>query len=132
MAAAEKIALRPALPADAPVLAELFRASVEQPADKRTPHILIRHFAAQALLVCASSGSIVLSQIDAKALNSNSRTIFDPPRRDFLRKHINVPHENVTKFPAWREYLSLNVLGFPPEPVYIEAWPEEVPQPKAA
>jgi putative acetyltransferase len=30
MAAAEKIALRPALPADAPVLAEIFRASVEE------------------------------------------------------------------------------------------------------
>jgi putative acetyltransferase len=30
MAAVEKIALRPALPADAPVLAEIFRASVEQ------------------------------------------------------------------------------------------------------
>ena len=30
MPAAEKIALRPALPADAPVLAEIFRASVEE------------------------------------------------------------------------------------------------------
>jgi putative acetyltransferase len=30
MSAVEKIALRPALPADAPVLAELFRASVEE------------------------------------------------------------------------------------------------------
>jgi hypothetical protein len=23
------------------------------------------------------------------------------------------------------------VLGFPPEPVYIENWPAEIPQPKA-
>ncbi len=30
MPAVEKIALRPALPADAPVLAEIFRASVEE------------------------------------------------------------------------------------------------------
>jgi hypothetical protein len=42
-----------------------------------------------------------------------------------------VPIENVKKFPAWREYLYLNVLGFPPEPVYIENWPAEIPQPKA-
>jgi hypothetical protein len=34
-------------------------------------------------------------------------------------------------FPAWREYLYLNVLGFPPEPVYIENRPAEIPQPKA-
>jgi hypothetical protein len=73
-----------------------------------------------------------IAEIDAKALNSNSRTVFDPPRRDFLRKHFNVPVENVRKFPDWREYLYLNVLGFPSEPVFIAAWPEEIPQPKAA
>jgi hypothetical protein len=38
--------------------------------------------------------------------------------------------ENMQKFPEWREYLYLNVLGFPPEPVYIENWPQEIPQPK--
>src|SRR6266496_4259460 len=73
-----------------------------------------------------------IAEIDAEALNSRPRTVFDPPRRDFLRKHFNVPVENVRKFPDWREYLYLNVLGFPPEPVFIEAWPEEIPQPKAA
>jgi len=73
-----------------------------------------------------------IAEIDAKALNSGSRTIFDPPRREFLRKYFNVPLENVRKFHEWREYLYLNVLGFPPEPVYIENWPEEIPQPKAA
>lgn len=36
--------------------------------DNSTPHVLMRHFAAQALLVCASSGSTVLSEIDAKVL----------------------------------------------------------------
>jgi hypothetical protein len=64
-------------------------------------------------------------------LSSRPRTIFDPPRREFLRKYFNVPLENVRKFPAWREYLYLNVLGFPPEPVYIENRPAEIPQPKA-
>jgi hypothetical protein len=73
-----------------------------------------------------------IAEIDARALNSSSRTIFDPPRREFLRKYFNVPLENVGKFPEWREYLYLNVLGFPPEPVFIETWPEEIPQPKAA
>ena len=73
-----------------------------------------------------------IGEIDAKALNSGSRVIFDPPRREFLRKHFSAPIENVVKFPAWREYLYLNVLGFPPEPVVIETWPEEIPQPRAA
>ena len=72
-----------------------------------------------------------IGEIENQALNSRPRTGFDPPRREFLRKYFNVPVENVRKFPAWREYLYLNVLGFPPEPVYIENWPAEIPQPKA-
>jgi hypothetical protein len=72
-----------------------------------------------------------IAEIDAKALNSRPRTVFDPPRREFLRKYFNVPLENVRKFPEWREYLYLNVLGFSPEPVHIENWPPEIPQPKA-
>jgi hypothetical protein len=54
--------------------------------------------------------------------------VFDPPRRDFLRKHFDVPLDNVRWFFRWREYLYLNVLGFPPEPVHIENWPKEIPQ----
>ncbi|MGH7845872.1 MAG: hypothetical protein ACREQW_11980 [Candidatus Binatia bacterium] len=73
-----------------------------------------------------------IAEIDDKALNSCSRTIFDPARREFLRKYFNVPLDNVRKFPEWREYLYLNVLGFPPEPVFIRNWPDEIPQPKAA
>jgi len=73
-----------------------------------------------------------IAEIDAQALNSCSRTVFDPARRNFLRKYFNVPLDNVQKFPEWREYLYLNVLGFPPEPVIIRNWPEEIPQPKAA
>ena len=57
-----------------------------------------------------------IAEIDAKALNSRPRTVFDPPRRQFLRKYFNVPLENVRKFPEWREYLYLNVLGFPLSP----------------
>ena len=47
-------------------------------------------------------------------------------------QNFDVTIENVRKFHEWREYLYLNVLGFPPEPVFIRAWPEEIPQPKAA
>lgn len=72
-----------------------------------------------------------VAEIDAAALNSRSRTIFDPPRREFLREYFQTTFENVTKFPEWREYLYLNVLGFPPEPVYIKNWPPEIPQPGA-
>jgi hypothetical protein len=70
-----------------------------------------------------------IGEIDAAALNSGSRITFDPPRRDFLQQYFDVPVENVTKFHEWREYLYLNVLGFPPEPVQIKTWPKEVPQP---
>ncbi len=73
-----------------------------------------------------------IAEIDAAALNSRSRTIFDPPRREFLRKYFNTTFENVVKFHEWREYLYLNVLGFPPEPVYIKNWPAEIPQPSPA
>jgi len=73
-----------------------------------------------------------IAEIDSFALNHRSRTVFDPPTREFLKKYFSVTTENVSKFPAWREYLYLNVLGFPPEPVVIANWPEEVPQPKAA
>ncbi|MDE3242553.1 MAG: transcriptional regulator, partial [Nitrospirota bacterium] len=44
--------------------------------DKSTPHVLMRHFASQALLVCASSGSIVLSEADAKALKKVNESPF--------------------------------------------------------
>ena len=73
-----------------------------------------------------------IAEIDAKALNSRSRAVFDPPMREFLRKHFDGTIENVRKFHEWREYLYLSVLGFPPEPVLIRDWPEEIPQPKAA
>lgn len=73
-----------------------------------------------------------IGEIDAEALNSRSRTIFDPGRREFLRKYFNTTFENVAKFYAWREYLYLNVLGFPPEPLFIKNWPAEVPQPQLA
>ncbi len=70
-----------------------------------------------------------IAGIDSKALNNRCRTIFDPPRREFLRRHFNVPVDNAQKFHEWREYLYLNVLGLSPEPVYIENWPKEIPQP---
>jgi hypothetical protein len=38
--------------------------------DKSRPHILLRHFAAQTLLSCSCGGSIVLSEVDAKALRA--------------------------------------------------------------
>jgi hypothetical protein len=46
-----------------------------------------------------------------------------------LLKHFQVPVENVGRFSEWREYFYLNVLGFPPAPVYIKTWPSGVPRP---
>ena len=44
--------------------------------DNKTPHVLMRDFAAQALLVCARSGSIVLSETDAMALKNVNESPF--------------------------------------------------------
>jgi hypothetical protein len=73
-----------------------------------------------------------VAEIDAQALNARSRTIFDPPRREFLRKYFNVPFENAARFFEWRAYLYENVLGWEAEPVTISNWPQEVPLPVAA
>ena len=73
-----------------------------------------------------------VAEIDAASLNARSRAVFDPPRREFLRKYFDVPLDNVTKFFEWRRYLYLNVLGWEPEPVSIRTWPESVPVPMAA
>ncbi len=73
-----------------------------------------------------------IAEIDATSLNSRSRTIFDPPRREFLRKYFDVPFENASKFFEWRKYLYENVLGWSPEPVSIKNWPAEVAVPAAA
>lgn len=70
-----------------------------------------------------------IAEIDAEALNSRSRTVFDPPRREFLKKYFNTTCENAARFLEWRDYLYLNVLGFAAEPVHIKNWPAEVPQP---
>jgi hypothetical protein len=44
--------------------------------DKDYPHILMRHFAAQALLVCSDSGSVKLSKADAKVLRNINQSPF--------------------------------------------------------
>jgi len=44
--------------------------------DKSMPHVLLRHFAAQALLACESGGGVVLSEADAKALKTINESPF--------------------------------------------------------
>jgi hypothetical protein len=44
--------------------------------DKNVPHVLLRHFAAQALLVCASSGSNIVSEAEVKALKTVNESPF--------------------------------------------------------
>jgi len=73
-----------------------------------------------------------IAAIDAQSLNSRSRAVFDPPMREFLRKYFDGTIENVSKFHEWRTYLYTSVLGFPPEPLTIKDWPEEIPQSQAA
>lgn len=42
--------------------------------DNDVPHVLSRHFAAQALQTCADSGSITLSEVEAKALKAVNKS----------------------------------------------------------
>jgi hypothetical protein len=44
--------------------------------DNSSPHVLLRHFAMQALLACASSGSIVLSEDDLKTLKKVNESLY--------------------------------------------------------
>jgi|CXWL01.1.fsa_nt_gi hypothetical protein len=44
--------------------------------DKNMPHILLRHFAAQALLACESGGGVVLSEAEVKALKAVNESPF--------------------------------------------------------
>jgi hypothetical protein len=57
--------------------------------DKSTPHVLLRHFAAQALLACASGGSIVLSEADVKALKTVNESSFPKKKtKEYPRESI--------------------------------------------
>ena len=44
--------------------------------DKNVPHVLLHHFAVQALLVCASSGSNIVSEAEVKALKAVNESPF--------------------------------------------------------
>jgi len=54
--------------------------------DRDVPHVLLRHFAAQALLACVHSGSIVLSDAAARALETVNESPF-PKKRTKARPH---------------------------------------------
>jgi hypothetical protein len=69
-----------------------------------------------------------IAEIDQDALNNNSRTIWDPPTRDFLISHLECSLDMAPLFFDWRRYLYLNVLGWEPEPATIKDWPAGVPQ----
>jgi len=68
-----------------------------------------------------------IAETDAEALDNRSRSLWDPPTREFLLKHMGCSLEMAPLFFAWREYMYLNVLGFPPEPVTIREWPAGLP-----
>jgi len=57
--------------------AEVLRAIAS---DASTPHVLMRHFAAQALLACANRGSIVLSEADIRVLKKVNESPFPKKR----------------------------------------------------
>ena len=54
--------------------------------DKNVPHVLLRHFAAQALLICSSRGSNVLSEVEAKALKAVNESPFPKKKTKEYRR----------------------------------------------
>jgi hypothetical protein len=60
--------------------------------DKNTPHVQLRHFAAQALLSCVNGGGIVLSEVDASAIKIVNESPFpkkkvkEHPRDSFYQE----------------------------------------------
>jgi hypothetical protein len=69
-----------------------------------------------------------IAEIDQEAMNNNSRTLWDPPTRDFLVNHLECSLDMAPLFFEWRRYLYLNVLGWEREPAVIREWPAGVPQ----
>jgi len=69
-----------------------------------------------------------IAEIDAEALNNRSRTLWDPPIREFLLNHMGCSLEMAPLFMEWRRYMYENVLGWQAEPVTIREWPAGVPQ----
>lgn len=63
--------------------------------DRSNPHILLRHFAAQALLGCARSGSIVLSEVEASALKTLNESPFPKKMmKEYLRNSFREGRPN--------------------------------------
>ncbi|MBI2811610.1 MAG: hypothetical protein HYX67_12405 [Candidatus Melainabacteria bacterium] len=54
--------------------------------DKNVPHVLLHHFAAQALLVCASSDSKIVSEAEIKALKTVNESPFPKKKTKEYRR----------------------------------------------
>jgi hypothetical protein len=68
-----------------------------------------------------------IAEIDAEALDNRSRTLWDPPTREFLLNHMGCSLEMAPLFLEWRKYMYENVLGWSPEAVTIREWPAGLP-----
>ena len=72
--------------------------------DRDAPHVLLRQFAAQALLICAESGGLTLPEADAKVLKAVNQSSFPQKKRkeygrdSFYRSHSDSTTEQDTKF----------------------------------
>ncbi|MBU4201455.1 MAG: NACHT domain-containing protein [Verrucomicrobia bacterium] len=66
--------------------------------DRDVPHVLLRHFAAQALLACVRIGSIVLSDADARALETVNESPF-PKKRTKARPYNSFYQSRPTSMP---------------------------------
>jgi hypothetical protein len=68
-----------------------------------------------------------IAEIDAEALDNRSRTLWDPPTREFLLNHMGCSLDMAPLFMDWRAYMYDNILGWAAEPVSIREWPDGVP-----
>ncbi len=55
--------------------------------DADVPHVLMRHFSAQALLVCARAGTVALSGADAEALETVNKSPFPTKKTKEFPRH---------------------------------------------
>jgi hypothetical protein len=72
--------------------------------DRDAPHVLLRQFAAQALLICADSGGLTLPEAEAKVLKAVNQSSFPQEKRkeygrdSFYRSHSDSTTGPETKF----------------------------------
>jgi hypothetical protein len=74
--------------------------------DSDVPHVLFRHFAAQALLICADTGGLTLPKADAVAFKAVNQSPFPPKKtQEYTRDSFYQPHPDSMSGPKTEFHL---------------------------